>query len=135
MTINLKAKKETLNFKNWRVLKDRTVVQPSQEILENIFTIRIHLDDCTKENGALKIIEGSHQKGVIQIQDWIEKKRGNEKICEIRKGGILLMKPLTLHSSKRVENDKNRRVIHIEFCSKNLPNGLMWNEKIEINNN
>lgn len=134
LTINLKEKKEVSNFKNWRVLKERTVVQPSQEILNNIFTIRIHLDDCTKENGALKVIEGSHKKGVIQIQDWIEHKQGKEKICEIQKGGILLMKPLTLHSSKRVENDRNRRVIHIEFCDKELPNGLMWNEAFEINN-
>jgi len=56
LTINLVGKKEVANFKNWRVKKERTIVQPNKEILESIFTIRIHLDDCTKENGALRVI-------------------------------------------------------------------------------
>jgi len=132
LTINLQSKKENIGYKNWRVLKGRTVVQPPTEMLENIFTIRIHLDDCTKENGALKVVEGSHQLGVISIKDWVSNKKGNEQFCEVQKGGILLMKPLTLHSSKRVENDKNRRVIHIEFCDKELPKDLEWNEAFEI---
>lgn len=59
-------------------------------------------------------------------------KKGVEKICEVKKGGILIMKPLVLHSSRRTENQKNRRVIHVEFCDESLPNGLEWKEKIEI---
>ena len=42
------------------------------------------------------------------------------------------MKPLLLHSSRRTENQKNRRVIHIEFTDKQLPAGLKWKEMIEI---
>ena len=44
------------------------------------------------------------------------------------------MKPMILHSSKRVENEMNRRVIHIEFTDKELPNGLKWKEKINLEN-
>ena len=132
LTINLKSKRETPNFKNWRVKQERTIVQPSRKILENIFTIRIHLDDCTKENGALRVIEKSHNRGVIQIIDWMKNKEGVEKICEVKKGGVLVMKPLILHASRRTENQQNRRVIHIEFCDKTLPNELDWKEKIEF---
>jgi len=132
LTINLKNKKEVEDFKNWRVTDKRTVVQPSREILENIFTIRIHLDDCTKENGALRLIKKSHKSGVIDIKKWMKTKEGEEKICEVKKGGILIMKPLILHSSRRTENRKNRRVIHVEFTDKELPMGLNWKEKIEI---
>ncbi len=132
LTINLTNKKEVNNFKNWRVKNERTIVQPDNELLENIFTIRIHLDDCTKENGALRVIENSHKKGVIEIKDWIKNKNGVERICEVRKGGIVIMKPLILHSSKRTENQKNRRVIHIEFTDKELPSGLNWKEKIKF---
>ena len=107
-------------------------VQPTIELLENIFTIRIHLDDCTRENGALRVIEKSHKKGIIQITDWVKNKNGIERICEVQKGGILLMKPLTLHASKRTENQKNRRVIHIEFTNQELPIGLNWKESLEI---
>lgn len=132
LTINLTSKKETENFKNWRVKSERTVVQPNRAILESIFTIRIHLDDCEKENGALRVIEGSHKKGVIEIKEWMRNKEGVERICEVKKGGILIMKPLILHSSKRTENQKSRRVIHVEFTNKVLPIGLNWKEKIDI---
>lgn len=132
LTINLANKKNTLNFKNWRISRERVTVQPNTELLENIFTIRIHLDDCTRHNGALKVIENSHQRGVIQIKEWMKNKEGVEKICEVKKGGILVMKPLILHSSKRTENHKNRRVIHIEFTDQELPIGLDWKEKVEF---
>jgi len=115
-------------FINWRRLKDRTVVQPSLEILENIFTIRIHLDDCTKANGALRLILHSHTQGIIPIKKGIESYQAKAQICEVKKGGILIMKPLLLHASKRTENDLNRRVIHIEFSDMELPNGLTWLE-------
>ena len=132
LTINLTDKKEVENFKNWSVKNKRVTVQPTIELLENIFTIRIHLDDCTRENGALRVIEKSHKKGIIRIKDWVKNKNGIERICEVQKGGILLMKPLTLHASKRTENQKNRRVIHIEFTNQELPIGLNWKESLEI---
>lgn len=132
LTINLVEKIEVPAYKNWRVNSERVVVQPNKEMLESIFTIRIHLDDCTKENGALRVIENSHKRGVIDIKEWTKHKEGNEQICEVRKGGIVIMKPLTLHSSKRTENKKSRRVIHIEFTDQELPIGLKWKEKIEF---
>lgn len=135
LTINLSNKRETPSFKNWRVNEERTVVQPNKEFLESIFTIRIHLDDCTKENGALRVIEKSHSHGVIAIKEWMKHKEGMEKICEVKKGGILIMKPLILHSSKRTENQRNRRVIHIEFTDLKLPTGLHWKENIAFGEN
>ena len=132
LTINLTGRKEVKNYKNWRVKPERTVVQPNRELLENIFTIRIHLDDCTNQNGALRVIEKSHSRGVIEIKEWIKQQEGEEKICEVGAAGILIMKPLILHSSKRTENDNSRRVIHIEFTDMELPAGLEWKEKLEI---
>ncbi len=128
LTINVKGKAELPGFKNWRVLKGRTVVQPPRAFLENIFTIRIHLDDCSKENGALRIIEGSHQDGVMEVKNGISELLEKEVVCEVPKGGVLLMKPLALHASKRTENKENRRVIHIEFTDQKLPEPLEWNE-------
>lgn len=133
LTINVNQKIVTERFKNWRVLKERTVVQPSLTMLENIFTIRIHLDDCTKENGALRVIKNSHQQGVIEVKNGIDHLKNQEVICEVRKGGILLMKPLILHFSKRTENNFNRRVIHLEFCDMELPEGLCWAENLNLN--
>jgi len=132
LTINVKEKRDVPYYKNWRTNSERTIVQPNIELLKNIFTIRIHLDDCTKENGALRVIEKSHTQAVIEIKNWVENKVGEERICEVKKGGILLMKPLILHSSRRTENEKNRRVIHIEFCDLDLPEGLEWKEAVHF---
>jgi hypothetical protein len=132
LTINVTHKEDVENYKNWRVKKERTIVQPSLDLLESIFTIRIHLDDCKKENGALRVIESSHKRGVIDIKEWMVNKDGKERVCEVKKGGILIMKPLTLHSSKRTENQLSRRVIHIELTDKSLPKGLKWKEEVEF---
>lgn len=128
LTINLTSKKEIENFINWRVKQERVVVQPNLEMLESIFTIRIHLDDCTKKNGALRVMEGSHKNGVVPISSWMINKKGRETICEVQRGGVLVMKPLILHASRRTENQSNRRVIHIEFTAQELPEGLAWKE-------
>lgn len=130
LTINLKSKNKIEGFKNWRKKDSRVVVQPPIDILENIFTIRIHLDDCSIRNGALRVIKNSHNIGVINMKEWSQGQEENEVICEINKGGILVMKPLILHSSRRVENCKNRRVIHLEFCDHEMSNKLDWKEPI-----
>ena len=132
LTINVTGSTDEKGYSKWRKTKDRIAVQPPLDILEEIFTIRIHLDDCTIKNGALRVIPKSHLEGVLDKQQLLNKIRQPEKICEVKKGGILLMKPLLLHASKRVENQMNRRVIHIEFSSKPLAKGLRWLEKLDL---
>ncbi|WP_353050506.1 phytanoyl-CoA dioxygenase family protein [Chryseobacterium sp. ISL-6] len=99
------------------------------DILENIYTIRIHLDDTDEHNGALKVVPKSHAKGIYRPEtiNWgIE----TEENCKVKKGGIMIMKPLLLHGSNRTTNSKKRRVIHIEFSDKELPEELQWSERI-----
>lgn len=132
LTINLVSKKDIEGYKNWRVNSERVVVQPDRGMLDSIFTIRVHLDNCNSENGALRVIEKSHTKGVIDIKEWVVDKEGKEVVCEVGKGGVLLMKPLVLHASKRTENRKSRRVIHMEFTNRELPQSLEWKEEISI---
>jgi ectoine hydroxylase-related dioxygenase (phytanoyl-CoA dioxygenase family) len=129
LTISVDKKIELDNFKFWTTKQNQFAVQPPIEILENIYTIRIHLDDTDENNGALKVIEKSHLKKIYRPEniDWQTEK---ETTCNVKKGGIMIMKPLTLHSSSRTTNNKKRRVIHIEFSDANLPNGLNWSEKL-----
>lgn len=102
-------------------------VHPPTNILEDTITIRIHLDYTTKDNGALKVIPKSQAKGVIRkgYKYWnIE----NQDICEIKKGGVMVMKPLLLHASNKTNNNQRRRVIHLEFNSSHLAKPLKWYE-------
>jgi ectoine hydroxylase-related dioxygenase (phytanoyl-CoA dioxygenase family) len=131
LTISVKEKKETNGFGPWTIKQDQFAVQPPLGILNDNFTIRIHLDDATAENGALKVIPGSHKKNIYRADeiDWAVEK---EHICPVRAGGIMIMQPLLLHASNRTVNYKRRRVIHIEFSRTELPKGLSWAEKLLI---
>jgi ectoine hydroxylase-related dioxygenase (phytanoyl-CoA dioxygenase family) len=126
LTISVNQKIEIANFKNWTVKQNQFAVQPPKEILENNFTIRIHIDKTTKDNGALKVVNNSHSKGIVRLDDL---KIENETICEVEKGGIMIMKPLLFHASNKTTNNERRRVIHIEFSKYQLPEGIDWSEK------
>lgn len=121
-------KKATIEgFNNWTKKNDQFNVQPPQSILESVYTIRIHLDDCTKENGALYVIPGSHKQGITRTASNID-----EVACEVKKGGIMIMRPLLWHASRKRTIDRNRRVLHLEFCNCPLPEPIDWAEKEKI---
>lgn len=129
LTISVDKKLELANFGPWTTKQNQFAVQPPLNILENIYTIRIHLDDTDENNGALKVVPKSHAKGIYRPEtiDWTVE---TEEICSVEKGGIMIMKPLTLHGSNRTTNGKKRRVIHIEFSDIELPEVLQWSERM-----
>src|SRR3989338_9075690 len=128
LTISVDKKVALDGFGPWTVKQDQFAVQPPTTILENGFTIRIHLDDTNEENSALKIVPGSHLKGIYRPET-IDLEIEEEVSCEVPAGGIMIMKPLLLHSSSRTLNRKRRRVVHIEFSNQELPQGLNWSER------
>ncbi len=133
LTISVDLKKQVAGFDQWTVRNDQFAVQPPVTLLENIFTIRIHLDETDENNGALKIVPGSHRKGIYRPEtiDWSREK---EEVCEVPRGGIMIMQPLLLHASNRTVNNNKRRVIHLEFSNQLLPGGLQWAEYLPLNN-
>ena len=131
LTISVDKKADLAGYGPWTVKQDQFAVQPPLNILEDNFTIRIHMDDTDEGNGALKVIPGSHLKGIYRAEtiDWdIEK----ERICNVPAGGIMIMKPLLLHASGRSTSGNKRRVIHIEFSRSSLAADLNWAEKINL---
>lgn len=131
LTISVNQKHEIEGYKLWTNKQNQFAVQPPINVLENIVTLRIHLDDTDENNGALNVIPKSHCKKVYRPEniDWTKE---IEVTAVVQQGGIMFMKPLILHSSKRTTNEKNRRVIHIEMSNQSLANPLDWSEKINI---
>lgn len=127
LTISVDKKLELQGYGPWTAKQNQFAVQPPLDILKTNFTIRMHLDDTDENNGALKVIPGSHQKGIYRPEtiDWSKEA---EDICKVTRGGIMIMRPLLLHSSGRSTNSNKRRVVHIEFSNQQLPKGLNWSE-------
>ena len=131
LTISVNKKVEIAGFGPYTNKHNQFAVQPPLNILENNFTIRIHLDNTNEENGALKVIANSHSKGIYRPEtiNWnIEK----EMSCNVKRGGVMIMKPLLLHSSSRTTNNQKRRVIHLEFSNQTLPKELQWSEHLDF---
>lgn len=132
LTISVDKKVELNGFGPWTTKHNQFAVQPPVDILEDNFTIRIHLDAATEENGALKVLPGSHLKGVVRT-DQLNLTYAKVKFCNVNAGGIMLMKPLLLHASGKTINNMQRRVIHLEFSRTTLPAEINWSEKKTIN--
>lgn len=125
--ISVQERHDVPGFSGWSEKVGVPHVRPPVEILEQMLAARVHLDDCPAENGALKVIPKSHAHGrlsVEQVQDW--KNQGEQVVCAARKGQILFMRPLLLHSSSRATRPMHRRVLHVEYAGCDLPGGLQW---------
>jgi ectoine hydroxylase-related dioxygenase (phytanoyl-CoA dioxygenase family) len=130
VTIAVRERADLPGFQAWSVKKGVVHVQPPTEILEQMVTVRIHLDHCDERNGALEIIPSSHRYGRLTAEQVDEMaKEETPMLCSIPAGGVLLMRPLLLHSSRRSESNRPRRVLHVEYAGFNLPKPLKWAEE------
>lgn len=127
LTISVDKRIDIAGYGPWTVKHNQFAVQPPLNILQDNFTIRIHLDDTDEGNGALKVLPGSHLKEIYRPEN-IDWQQETEVSCNVPAGGIMIMRPLLMHASSRTTNNKKRRVVHIEFSRVELPIGIDWAE-------
>lgn len=84
--------------------------------LERVVALRVHLDDSGLTNGPLRVLPGTHVRGVLS-DDEVEHiaRTATATDCVVMRGGVLAMRPLLIHSSPRIESALPRRVLHIEY--------------------
>ncbi len=112
------------NFRKPTVKAGVPHIQAPREVLENMLTLRVHLDDVTDENGPLRVIPGSHRDGPADRPP---------VVIHAAAGDVLAMRPLLLHCSHRShpETRRHRRILHLEFAgAPELPDGFAWHQFI-----
>lgn len=151
VTIAVKNRLDVAGYHPWSIKAGIHHVQPPTAILEQMLTVRIHLDRTDESNGSLKVIPGSHAHGKLNDiesdslsakadavpngrltptrtetlrERWKQLSSGIS--CNLEPGGVLLMRPLLLHASSMATIPSHRRVIHLEYASHPLPSGLAW---------
>lgn len=129
LAIAVRQRMETPGFEAWSVKEGVPHVQPPAAVLERMLTVRIHLDNADGENGALRVVAGTHLLGRLSAEQIVSlrAKRG-ETLCAAAAGDALLMRPLLLHASGRSTNERPRRVLHLEYAGEELSGGLEWRE-------
>ena len=128
--IAVKERVEVAGFTAWSEKSGVWQTQPPISVLEQMLAVRVHLDDCSADNGPLRVLPGSHRHGWLddELDHW--KSTVPEVTCVVKAGGAVLMRPTILHASARAEVPSRRRVIHIEFASQELPSGLQWHDRV-----
>ena len=126
-TIALNKKTDIEGWGRWSIKDETHHVQPFIDVLEQMVTFRVHLDDADEENGCLKVIRGSHTLGLLSSET-IRELTQNTTIdnCIVQAGDMVIMRPHILHASSKSTHPKHRRIVHIEYSSYALPDGLEW---------
>lgn len=130
LTIAVQEKQDIPGHGPWSVKEGTVHVQPPMGSLENMITLRLHLDETPEKNGALKMIPGSHRYGRLDAEAIARLRESTpEHICEAGAGDVLLMKPLILHASSASAEPGHRRVVHVEYAPPGLlAPALRWAE-------
>lgn len=105
-------------------------VEAPLELLQNMLTLRLHLDDVTEENGPLKIVPGSHHTGK-------ELRLGEipPQSVLVERGDVFFMRPLLAHSSGNThpQSRRHRRTLHFEFAGQSrLQDGYAWHDFVPL---
>lgn len=127
LMIPVAEQRPTPDFTAWSIKEGVPHVRPPAAVLEQMLTLRVHLDDCPADNGPLEVLPGTHRLGIIpdgEVRGIL--KRNVPSVVTAKAGDILLMRPLILHSSRPAKSATHRRVVHLEFAAQQLPGGLEW---------
>lgn len=130
VTVAVRARREVPGFAAWSVKAGVVHARAPAAVLASMLAIRVEVDGTDATRGPLRVIPGSHAHGILDrgtIERLTQATAAVE--CLVPAGGALLMRPLLLHASSRASVPGHRRVVHLEFASGELPDGLAWHER------
>ena len=127
LSIPVAARVAHAALSGWSVKEDGHYVQPPASLLDALLAVRLHLDACGPDEGALRVVPRSHRLGRM-VPEGIAAidKHGQETICAADVGDLLLMRPLLLHASSKAKRPNGRRILHFLFAPPDPGYGLKW---------
>jgi len=113
----MRARVDDASWGPWSVKAGVLYAHAPASALATVIALRVHLDDSTAANGPLRVLPGTHSKGVLSDAD-IERLARNVTAvdCVAPSGGVIAMRPLTIHASSKASDGNLRRVLHIEYA-------------------
>ncbi len=127
LAISVKERVEHPELTGWSEKDGNLSVQPPTSVMESLIAVRLHIDECGRHDGPLRVVPGSHTRGRLSVGDILmARARGGETDCIVQRGGAMLHKPLIIHASSKIQSRSPRRVLHFVFGPATLPFGLQW---------
>src|SRR5262245_289168 len=101
----------------WSTKGGITYAHAPASALSQVVALRVHLDASTDDNGPLRVLPGTQELGVLSdSQIHAAAQRIEPVTCAVGRGGLLIMRPLLVHSSSKVVSAAPRRVLHFEYA-------------------
>ena len=110
--------RESAGWGPWSEKSGVTYAHAPARALERVVALRIHIDDSIADNGPLRVLPGTHSLGVlsdVQIRELALQVQPMS--CTIAAGGVIIMRPLIIHASSKLNSQMPRRVLHLEYTT------------------
>lgn len=99
----------------------QSYVHASMDLLRTCVVVRLSLDDVPE--GDINVVSGSHtERGQAHV--------GDVTTAVVPKGGALLLRPCTIHSSTKLIRSTLRRVLHFLYGPPDLPFNYRWHHAL-----
>lgn len=126
-TIAVDRRDEAADVRCWTVKNGVDHCEPPVGLLERMVTLRWHLDAVGPRDGCIRVLPGSHRLGRLVATD-IRDLLGEVPAVDVPvpAGGVFVMSPLLVHSSRKRVTQGRRRVLHVELAAGDPPAPLRW---------
>ncbi len=125
--IAVRQRRDVPGFTAWSQKAGIWHCAPPTDVLARMLFVRVHLDDCSAQTGAMEIACGSHRAGVVQTADAAAvAARYPIETTDAQAGDILVLHMLTLHRSSPSQTSRSRRVLRFDLADQDLPFGLEY---------
>lgn len=119
VTLPLQEKIEVPGWGAWSERQGVIYAHAPAAALEQVLALRLHLDDCTEENGPLRVIPGTHGIGVLSDEEIERHSTYQQPVeCLAARGAVIAMRPLVIHASAKARSQTPRRILHIEYAAR-----------------
>ena len=126
-TIAVMRRIDTFGFGPWTRKHTVVHVEPPFELVEQMITVRIHLDKVCDQNAPLLIAVGSHRIGKIAVDNIEQAVDACQVVeCTAERGDIWIYATPIIHASAESKVNAHRRVLQVDYADFDLPNGLEW---------
>ena len=125
LQVPIQGRIEDEDWTNWSVKAEQQYVEPPLNVFQQMLAVRVHLDECPGENGALEVVPRSHRWRLTEDEVALIPEQ-EFQLCPVDAGEVLLMNPLLVHRSRSSQLPLRRRVLHVVYSSSELPGGVGW---------
>ncbi|APG06493.1 hypothetical protein BJI69_11030 [Luteibacter rhizovicinus DSM 16549] len=115
LSIPVHERHDTIGWSGWSHKEGMWFAQPPVEVLEQFVAVRLQLDDNAAETGPLEVVPGTHRMGRLSSEAIRDAAASCKVPCVVERGGVVVLRPLLIHSSAKGRTAGNRRVLHFLY--------------------